>query len=164
VTLRVLAHRSCTYTAALTERKAMQKVLAFLGMCLVSTLCFAEARVPIEVVYRGNDRVGKLFVAELKDVVRSRSVAPVADRQRPRIVLFVATADGDAQLRGASSAISVSILYDAPRMPAEGAFLKGLAQSCSRDNVAICARNAAAHVDQEVSLLRKNWPALWASL
>lgn len=143
----------------------MHKLCAVILFCLLApATCLAQSKVPIEIVHRGNDSVGQLFVAELRDVIRALSIRAAADRQRPRIVLFVATADGDPQLRGSSSAISVSILYDAPRMPAEGAFLRGLAQSCSRNNAAICARTAAAHVDQEVGLLRKNWPALWASL
>jgi hypothetical protein len=147
------------------EGTPMYKVFAFILMCFVApTTCLAQVKVPIEVVHRGNDRVGQLFVAELKELIRSYRTSPITDRQRPRIVISVATADGDGQLRGNASAISVSILYDAPRMPAEGAFLRALVQSCSRDNAVACARTAAAHIDQEVGLLRKNWPALWASL
>ncbi|MDB5921472.1 MAG: hypothetical protein JWN13_408 [Betaproteobacteria bacterium] len=143
----------------------MHKIFAVILMCLATpSLCFAESKVPLEVVHSGKDRAGQLFVAELKEIMRSHSARPVTDRQRPRIVVLVATADGDSQLRGSSSAISISILYDAPRMPGEGAFLKSVAQSCSRENAAICARNAAADIEYEVSLLRRNWPALWASL
>ena len=143
----------------------MTQILAVILSCLLApTIALAQIKAPVEVVHSGKDQVGQLFVAELKEVFRAHSAKPVTDRQRPRIVIFVASTDSDAQLRGASSAISVSILYDAPRMPAEGAFLKALVQACQRDNAAICARNAAAHVDHELGQLRKNWPALWASL
>jgi len=143
----------------------MKKFLALLLLCVATpSIALGQTKVPIEVVHRGQDHVGQLFVSELKEVVRSHSMAQVTDRQRPRIVILVASTEGDAQRRGSSSAISVSIIYDAPRIPAEGAFLKTLVQSCSRDNAVACARTAAAHIDQEVGQLRKNWPALWASL
>ena len=143
----------------------MHKIMSLIILLLAApSMCFAQAKVPLEVVHSGKDRVGQLFVTELKEIMRAHSARPVTDRQRPRIVVLVTTADGDSQLRGSSSAISVSILYDAPRMPGEGAFLRSMAQSCSRENAPICARNAAADVEYEVSLLRRNWPALWASL
>jgi hypothetical protein len=143
----------------------MKKFLALLLLCLATpSIAVAQTKVPIEVLHRGHDQVGQLFVSELKDVIRAHSMAPVTDRQRPRIVILVASAEGDSQRRGSSSAISVNIIYDAPRIPAEGAFLKTLVQSCSKDNAVACARTAAAHIDQEVGQLRKNWPALWASL
>src|ERR1700730_9134546 len=126
----------------------MYKFFALIFACLVGpSLCYAQAKVPLEVVRSGKDRVGQLFVAELKEIMRSHSARPVTDRQRPRIVVLVATAADAHPYRGSSSAISISILYDAPRMPGEGAFLKSVAQSCSRENAAICARNAAADIE-----------------
>lgn len=80
---------------------------------------------------------------------------------RPRIKLQLITTEVES---GSRTAISVNVIYDSPDMALGGAFIRGMIETCGRDDAAICAQRILVRANTAIEWLRDNWPSLWKTL
>ena len=154
------------------------RCLLLIGL-LLSAPCFAQRKIALEVTHIGQDAGGQLLVAELRDAVRKSNgpiVPPSAsdavnierygmrltsELSRPRIRLQLLTTEVEP---GAYTAISINVVYDSPDMPLGGAFVRGMVDTCKRNEAAACATRILARATTTMDWLRDNWPSLWRTL
>ena len=150
--------------------------------CLIALLAsapsFAQRKVALEVTHVGNDVAGHLLAAELRDAVRKSEgplVAPPAngahierygmrltsELARPRIRLQLLTTSIEP---GPYTAVAVNVVYDSPDMPLGGAFVRGMLETCKRDELGACASRILARARTTMDWLRDQWPSLWKTL
>ena len=150
--------------------------------CLIALLAsaptFAQRKVALEVTHVGTDVAGHLLAAELRDAVRKSDgplVAPAAngahiehygmrltsELARPRIRLQLLTAAIES---GPYTAVAVNVVYHSPDMPLGGAFVRGMLDTCKRDELSACAMRILARTRATMDWLRDQWPSLWKTL
>jgi len=58
----------------------------------------------------------------------------------------------------------VNVIYDSPDMPLGGAYIRGMVETCGRDDAAGCAERILLKANTTINWLRENWPSLWRTL
>ena len=140
--------------------------LRILGLLvlLAPGFCFAQKKIPVQVVHSGNDIVGQRMVYALKERIRaSRGMELINDYTRPRIVLSIVSIDNSPSNSGISSAISTAILYDSLTTRLSGAYITSYVQTCGTQKAESCAESLTAVTDAETEKLRTKHPDLWNS-
>lgn len=168
---------------AITARCNRGNAMTFFRCCflialLASAPSFAQRKVALEVTHVGNDVAGHLLAAEVRDAVRKSDgplVPPAAngahiehygmrltsELARPRIRLQLLTASIES---APYTAVSVNVVYDSPDMPLGGAFVRGMLETCKRDELTACAVRILARARTTMDWLREQWPSLWRTL
>src|SRR6185503_17942938 len=135
---------------------------------VLPAVCSAQKKIPLEVTHIGEDPAGQALVSALRDAVRTSggALVPPEGKQltlesygmrltgelaRPRIKLQLITAEIETAGR---TAVSVNVIYDSPDMPLGGAFIRGMVETCGRDDGANCARRILVKATSTMEWLR----------
>lgn len=147
-------------------------------LLVLPSIGFAQKKIPLEVTHIGEDSAGRMLVTALREVIRTTAgqLVPPEGKQstlesygmrltgelaRPRIKLQLITTDVEP---GSRTAISVNVIYDSPDMPLGGAYIRGMVETCGRDEAAGCAKRIFLKTNTSIDWLRENWPSLWKTL
>jgi hypothetical protein len=145
---------------------------------LISSPCFAQRKVALEISHIGNDPGGVTLVAELREAIPLFESLPDAQANKvetverygirltsgvssPRIKLQLLTSAIES---GAHTAVAINVTYDSFDMPLGGAFIRGMFETCGRDESAACAKRILLKTATAVDWFRDNWPSLWRTL
>ncbi|MGZ5259627.1 MAG: hypothetical protein ACXWC0_18580 [Burkholderiales bacterium] len=145
---------------------------------MISLPCFAQRKVALEISHVGNDPGGVTVVAELREALRLFESPPEAQANKveaverygirltsgvssPRIKLQLLTT---AMESGAQTAVAINVTYDSLEMPLGGAFIRGMFETCGRNETAACAKRILLKTATAVDWFRDNWPSLWRTL
>ncbi len=141
--------------------------LALLCALPWSTVHAAEGDAPIPVVLRhaGSDPVGFALAAAVSQALGAVSeVRMVADNSTPRIMLIIATVDGNVEDPGKQTAASINVLYDTDTLPLNGYLITGLVQVCGITRTDACAQEIVSALASAIARLRVNNPDLWLAV
>jgi hypothetical protein len=137
----------------------------FITLIWAAAAAAQSASVPVEVSHEGSDAVGKSFAFALRDAIRGSNSFRLVEQEvtHHRVVVHVLSVSDDKNENNAS-AIAVAITVDGSAIPANGLFLTSTVHYVGRTRSSDSGKGLIVVLDQAVTYLRKNWPAVHKQL
>lgn len=129
---------------------------------LFSAAAKGQDKVPVLIfdTVSDGDRVGQQLVFELKEAIRgSFGFRLIEDHNKwPHMKMYVVTVQGMPGSQSATTAASMSFVYDGVDVVSPGLFVSSAVQACGSNRLRECARTMMGNLDAAVSQLREMYP------
>lgn len=140
------------------------RFISFLSMLLLSVAAVAqtENKIPVRLSSSGEGTLGNRYAFELREAIRASQGMRLAEPPGAHIAVFLITAEEERSANFVAASITVA--YEGPMTPLRGYLMTSSVELCGGNRLQDCARDNLASIDGAIETLKRDNPALWATL
>lgn len=146
----------------------MKRLILMVLLTIASALSHAQGKVPVLIssTVPNDDLLGRQYAAELREAIRGSPAYRLVEdlKQWPYLKIAIVTLSATFGSRNIGTAISYAITYDSLSIEMSGVLILSGVQICSPGEAPACAKAYLARVDEAVSALQREAPALRTTL